>query len=102
MTEAQDKLVPFYRRQARRIDIAVEDHGGEDTWALIMVRVVFQRGGGKHYYVLKRIEHIQSFYPKEMGQDVVNAILTAWAEYQLSPPPKQKIQALEHTSGCDL
>lgn|SRR6478735_1332458 len=80
-----DALVPFYRRQARRVEIVVQDQGETDSNALIVVRIIFQRGGGKRYYVLKHIDQLQQFYPKEMGQSVIDAALLAWVEWQLSP-----------------
>jgi len=63
----------------------VQDQGETDSNALIVVRIIFQRGGGKRYYVLKHIDQLQQFYPKEMGQSVIDAALLAWVEWQLSP-----------------
>ena len=51
-----------------------------------MVRIVFERGGGKEYFILNHIEDIRQFCPKEIGIAVVNELLTAWAECLLVPP----------------
>lgn len=87
MTNAPlDEQVPKYRRNARRVVIRVDDSKETGSSAIIVVRVIYQRGGGSYYYVLRHIEEIHQFYPKEMGQDVIDAVLVVWAEHQLGMP----------------
>ncbi len=88
MTKEQlDEAVPKYRRSARNVRIEVGDPKEEGTTAVIMVRITFQRGGGREYYWLTHINDIHQFYPKEMGQDVIDAVLVTWAERMLKPKP---------------
>lgn len=94
-----DSLVPKYRREARQIHLQVTDPGKTDRSITIMVRVVYQRGGGKYYYVLSTIDDIQEFYPKEMGQEVVNAVIAAWAEYALTPAGKLSERAFAKSAS---
>jgi hypothetical protein len=84
MTKEQlDETVPKCRRSARNVRIEVGDPKEEGTTAVIMVRITYQRGGGRSYYWLTHINDIHQFYPKEMGQDVVDAVLVVWAERAL-------------------
>jgi acyl-CoA synthetase (AMP-forming)/AMP-acid ligase II len=97
-----DDLVPKHRQTARQVILRVSDPGETDKRIVIVVRVIYQRGGGKYYYVLSAIDDIQEFYPKEMGQGVVDAVIAAWAEYALTPPGQLSERAFTKSANFGI
>lgn len=87
-SEELDTQVPTHRNSTRSVQFRVNDAAETDSAALVVVRIVFERGGGRRCYVLKHIEDIAQFYPKELGRDVIDGVLTLWAERLLKSERK--------------
>lgn len=85
-SEELDAQVPTRRRHARAVKIVVHYEDSTSVIAILLVRIKYERGGGRHWYRLCSIDDIREFYPKEMGREVIEDVLARWTEKQLTPP----------------